>query len=259
MSRSSVVSLQVGVAALAASGYRDVGGRCYRRGDVVLDARGPWWTFRCPAPSPALTPKDALERPGLWKIADQLGAVQVCDLPARALGLDAADLTGLLTWVEATRGKEMSGHEPAPEESGEIRAVDPQELTARVGPFTCQGEVISEGSRLCVDFPLAAVPDDLPEDLSETRQRWLQATLCAARGLAMVRVGRASSSKTIHARVDLTGVPPVWRGPLLTQGTACLRSAVESLLPSITFLTTAGVTCRALELGSLAPNLKEKR
>jgi hypothetical protein len=257
--------LPVGVAALAEFGYRDMGGRCYRRGDVVLDARGPWWTFRCPAPSPALTPEDGLGRPGLWKIADQLGAVQVCDLPARALGLDAADLTGLLSWVEATRSNpsETPGHEPVPEESGEIQAVDPRELTARVGPFTCQGKVMSEGSRLWVDYPLAAFPDALPDALpdeqSETRQRWLQAILIAARGLAMVRVERASSTETIHVRVDLTGVPPVWRGPLLTQGTACLRSAVESLLPSITFLTTAGVTCRAMELGSLAPNLKEKR
>ena len=75
----------------------------------------------------------------------------------------------------------------------------------------------------------------------------------------MVRVETGSSSKSIHVRLDLTGVPSVWRGPLLTQGMACLRSAVEGLLPSITFLTTPSVTSRAMELGALVPNLKESR
>ena len=256
MPRVSIGTPPVGVAdQLAEFGFRDVGGRRYRRDDLVLDARGPWWTFRCPAPKPTPTGDEGLGRPGLWKIADQLGAFQACDLPARALGLDAAELSSLLTWVEATRRDPMDTKslDQSGDESMEPPAFDPRELSARVGPFTCQGEVICQDSRLCLDFPVAT----LPEDLSATRRRWLQAMLIAARRLAMVRVGTASSS-SIHVRMDLTGVPSVWRGPLLIHGTAFLRSAVEGLLPSITFLTTAGV-CRAMELGSLAPTIKEYR
>jgi hypothetical protein len=245
---------------LAQVDFADIGGRCFRHDDMVLDARGPWWTLSCPAPADDDDDSTGwLSRPGLWKPVDAAGTTQALDLPAQALGLERSDhgeLATLLAWVGATRGGPVKFAEDA---SAQPRAVKPQELTARVGPFTCQGEVIFEGGRLYVDFPLPTPP----QSLSAAGQHWLLATLAAARRLRMVRVDVAPDTRSIHARVDLTGSPPVWRGALLTHGIACLRSAVERLLPSITFLASESVTCRAVELGvelgSLAPTTTKEK
>ena len=245
--------------ALREFGFEDLGGQRYRRDDVVLDVRGPWWTLRCPAPS--TNNGDWLSRPGLWKPADADGRVQVADLPARALGLrhddQHDDLAAFVCWAKATRG---TGVEAAQAEVVPAPELAAQELTARAGTLTCQGEVISARGRLYIDFPLPAPP----RDLSAGAQHWLRAMLSAARGLRMARVAINPGTQSIHARVDLTGSPPVWRDALATQAAACLRSVVERLLPPITFLTTsASVGCRAVELGvepgSLVATIKEKQ
>ena len=240
-------------------GFEDLGGQRYRRDDVGLDVRGPWWPLRCPAPS--TNNGDWLSRPGLWKPADADGRVQVADLPARALGLRHDDLAAFVCWAKATRG---GGVEAAQAEDVPAPELAAQELTARAGTLTCQGEVISAQGRLYIDFPLPAPP----RDLSAGAQNWLRAMLSAVLGLRMARVAINPGTQSIHARVDLTGSPPVWRDALATQAAACLRSVVERLLPPITFLTTsASGGCRAVELGvelsaepgSLVATTKEKQ
>ena len=249
---------------LAQLDFEAVGGRRFHRDDMVLDARGPWWTLSCPAPAAVDRGDGWLSRPGLWKPADAAGTIQALDLPAQALGLehsDHGDLTALLSWAEATRRGPVTVQEDEVKEdaSAQLPAVKPQEFTARVGPFTCQGEMICKGGRLYVDFPLPTPP----QSLSAAGQHWFLAMLAAARRLRMVRVEVAPDTRSIHARVDLTGSPLVWRGALLTHGIACLRSAVERLLPSITFLASESVTCRAVELGvelrSLAPTTTKEK
>ena len=227
---------------LAQVGFTDLGGRRYRHEDMILDARGSWWTLSCPATKT----EDWLWQPGLWKLADADGAVQALDLPARALDLEHTDLPELMSWAVATRCGQVQLTDEA---STQLPEVELHELTARVSTFTCQGKVVVGGGRLYVDFPLPAPP----KDLSATAWHWLHATLVAARRLRMVRVEACGDSGAIHARVDLTGAPSAWRAGLFAQGIGCLRAAVEQLLPAITFLTTAGVTCRALELGAPAP------
>ncbi len=246
---STVASTVAGAAAdlLTQVGFIHLGGRRYRHEDMILDARGSWWTLSCPATKT----EDWLWRPGLWKPADADGAAQVLDIPARALGLEHTGLSELMSWAVATRHGQV---QPTDEASTQLPEVEPHELTARVSTFACQGEVVVGGGRLYVDFPLSAPP----KDLSATAWQWLHATLVAARRLRMVRVEVCGDTGAIHARVDLTGVPSMWRDGLLTQGIGCLRAAVEQLLPAITFLTTAGVTCRALEPGAPAPTKTNK-
>jgi hypothetical protein len=163
------------------------------------------------------------------------------DLPARALGLrhddlESPDLESLVSWAELTQGGKFKVVETLA-----VPMLDPQELTARAGTLTCQGEVISADGRLYIDFPLLTPPNDL----SAGAQHWLRAMLDAARDLRMVRVEVDPGTRSIHARVDLTGSPLVWRDTLATQAAACLCSAVERLLPPITFLSTsASVGCR---------------
>jgi len=218
--------------------------------DIILDSRGSWWTLTCPTDHD--NDRDWLSRPGLWKPADADGAIQVLDLPARALGLTPADVPALMSWATASRAGEV---QPTHEVATQVPEVEAHQLTARVSTFACKGELVATGGRLYLDFPLPAPPKDLPA----TARQWLGATLVAARRLRMVRVEVCGVSGAIHARVDLTGAPPAWLGSLLTESVTCLRAAVERLLPAITFLTTAGVKCQALELGAPAPTNKTKK
>jgi hypothetical protein len=223
--------------------------------DITVDSRGSWWTLSTEGQSPSQT--------GLWKQADTAGKLLAFDVPARALGLTRADVPALMSWaqaclegqVEATHASAETPETPETPETHETPEVEAHELTARVGTFTCTGEVVTRDGRLYVDFPLGAVPGDLPAPA----RHWLSATLAAARRLRMVRVETCSETRTIHARVDVTGAPPAWLGCLLDEAVLYLRAAVERLLPAITFLTTADVKCQALQPATPASTRKTKK
>lgn len=212
--------------------------------EIALDTRGSWWTFSTRAKG-----GDMLSRPGLWKPADAAGKLLAFDVPARRLGLTQADVPELTSWAGAC----LDGTVQATHASAELPGIDAQRLTAQVSTHTCTGQVVVRDGRLYVDFPLGDVPEDLPVPA----RQWLDATLVAARRLRMVRVETCNESGAVHARVELTGAPPAWLSGLLDEAVLCLRAAVERLLPAITFLTTAGVKCRALEPATPAPALKK--
>ncbi len=207
--------------------------------DMVVDTHASWWVFSAPA-----GPGESLSRPGLWKRADTAGRLLAFDVPAGKLELTRDDMPALVAWARACLdGTILDGTVRPTHASADVPHVEAGRLTARVGTFTCTGEVVAREGRLYVDFPLGTVPEGLPP----AARQWLAAMLEAARRLRMVRVETCSDSGAIHARVDLTGAPAAWLPGLLDEAVLCLRAVVERLLPGITFLTTAGVKCQALE------------
>ena len=76
------------------SALEPIGGGRFQHGDVVVDARGPWWTVRAPALSVENQPIDWLARPGLWKLEPALGGLCFC-------AVQSCRLLFALPWIRA--------------------------------------------------------------------------------------------------------------------------------------------------------------
>lgn len=225
---------------LAALGFSSEGGLEFRQGDVRLQIGVDWWTFRAAVAQEG----EWLCRPGLWKPGGGARGGQVLDLPVADLARAAPggeQLSELVQWVVETLSPDWragSGDTPPPAPPAAA------ELTARAGAHTCQGELRAADGHCWIDYRIASVPADLPPE----RLSWLHALRGATDRFRMVRVAADPRTDTVHARIDLSGAPPL-REALLDAALPRLRAAVEALLPVFDLITDTGVRSRALALG----------
>ena len=231
-------------------GFTSVGAREFQNEDVVAEVTDTWLTLSAPGGT-ASEGEDWLNRPGLWKRCTQPSGL-VCDIPRLLLtgdfepgggGQDESSLSRVLGWAMATRHGEW---QPELIDACEDSDVPIGSLTARAGALTCQGEVRDEGCRFWIDYRLA----DMPPDLPAAQEAWLDAQVRASSRYRMVRVSRAPGNRTLHARIDLTGLPSPVREALIAEAAPRLRATVERLLPAVALLTDGVLTSRALELGT---------
>ncbi len=220
---------------LADLGFEPEGGRIYRATDCRLFIGAQWWCLR------RKTRGDVnwLARRGLWKLADDDGVDECCDLPVGEMGLEPEDLAELLTWVLADSQHDGAGDSNDPRGLPQIEA---SRLTARAGAKVCQGVVQSTPPHLRVEFHLGTPALDLPTE----RRAWLHTMCKAAHNDRMVRVTTHPETGEVYASVDLSGCPAAVRDGLLNRAVDHLRAVVEGLLPVISFLNDPSVASRAL-------------
>ena len=214
----------------------------YHRGEMTLEIEANWATFAIPQPVGAnVDPLSGERLAGLWKYSTSHREVKRrFDLPLNAIAtqdlwsVEGSELLGeALEWPIATA--DGAPGEWTPPTEAEISVPD-SDLIVRRGRFIRHGRLIRADDGLRIRMPLL---DDLSDGLSESRRRWLWATLIDAQNrwrLARI-IARDEPQRNVYAEIDLTGAPHELIHSMMRIGADVLRDLIAWLIDSVDLLS----------------------